>query len=488
MTARKLRLHLERTGDARLDAILGGGIPAQSVTVIAGEPGAGKTVLTLQMLFRAARDGKNCVYFTTLSEPAIKLIRYMQFFDFFDPDILDERIELFDLGAAVREGADKTMSELSRVVKAKQPGIIAIDSFKSIADLMPNATTARSFVYELATQTAMWGATTLLLGEYAPDEVSKRPEFAVADGILRLGSYRRELTSLRELEVMKMRGMGYVSGQHFFEIDQRGFFVYPRVRSPEEQDDQQAADVDDRISTGVRGLDDLLGGGVPRVSNSVLTGPTGSGKTLLGLQFLIEGAAHGERGALCTLEETPAQLRSIARGLGWNLAALEKRGLLVIDYRSPVELSTDRYLQAIIDLVDRNKIQRVVLDSVTSMALGVVSDHRFKELVYAIGKQMRQRQVSMMMTLESPQLLGAQELSARGVSFVADNLMQLRYLEANTQLQRGLSVLKARGIAHDTEIRVLHIEPGRLRLTRPRGRHRQGVITGNKRGHHKRRR
>lgn len=477
MTDRKLRLHLESTGDPRFDAVLGGGIPAQSVTVIAGEPGTGKTVLTLQMLFRAARDGKNCVYFTTLSEPAIKLIRYMQFFDFFDPDVLDERILLVDLGAAVRDGPDRTMSEMSRVVKENEPGIIAIDSFKSIADLMPDPTTARAFVYELATQTASWGATTLLLGEYGPDDVARRPEFAVADGIVRLGAYRRELTSLRELEVTKMRGMGYVSGQHFFEIDQRGFFVYPRVRSPRDAD-ESGADIAERVSTGVRGLDDLLGGGVPRVSNTILTGPTGTGKTLLGLQFLVDGASRGERGALCTLEETPDQLRAIASTLGWDLTALEKRGLLVVNYCSPVELSTDRYLQNVNDLVDERKITRLVFDSVSSMALGVPSDRRFKELVYAISKHMRRRGVSLLMTLESPQLLGAQELGARGVSFIADNLVQLRYLEKRAKLERAISVLKARGIRHESELRLLHIEPGRLRVSKPRGRGEQGVLTG----------
>jgi circadian clock protein KaiC len=229
---RILRLHLDGTGDERFDAILGGGIPGQSVVVIAGEPGSGKTVLTLQLLFRAARQGKRCVYLTTLSEPAIKLIRYMQFFEFFDSDVLDECIHLADLGAAVREGGQRTLAELSAVIQQQEPGIVAIDSFKAIADLMPDTASARSFVYELATQTATWGATALLLGEYGAEDLSRRPEFAVADGILQLSAHRRELTSLRELEVVKLRGMGYVPGRHFFEIDQRGFFVYPRVRSP----------------------------------------------------------------------------------------------------------------------------------------------------------------------------------------------------------------------------------------------------------------
>lgn len=478
-----LRLHLEPTGDHRFDTILGGGIPGQSVVVIAGEPGSGKTVLTLQMLFKAAREGKTCLYLTTLSEPAIKLIRYMQFFDFFDPDLLDARIRLADIGAAVREGAERTLSEVASLVQKYEPNLIAIDSFKAIGDLMPEAR-ARSFVYELATQTAAWGATTLLLGEYAADDLSRRPEFAVADGILQLGAHRRELTALREIEIVKLRGMGYVSGRHFFEIDRRGFFVYPRVRPPLATEREPVPD-DTRLATGTKGLDALFGGGIPALSSTVIQGPTGSGKTLLGLQFLIEGARRGEKGAIFTMEETPQQLRAIARSLGWDLGELERQGLLVIDYCSPVELSTDRYLQNVRDLVTTHQISRVVFDSLTSMSLGVPSDRRFKELVYAMTKHMRQVGVSLIMTLESTQLLGGHELGSKGVSFIADNLIQLRYLESGGRLDRGLSVLKARGVKHETDLRRLQVGKGGLRLGGGGAHAKRGVLTG--RGHERRR-
>ena len=478
MTAegRTLRLHLESTGDHRFDSVLGGGFPAQSVVVLAGEPGSGKTVLTLQLMFHAAREGKNCVYLTTLSEPAIKLIRYMQFFDFFDADLLDERIRLRDLGAAVRQGANETLSKLSRIIESDEPSLIAIDSFKSIADLMPDAGAARKFVYDLATQTATWGATAFLLGEYGPEDMSRRAEFAVADGIVQLGAHRRELTSLRELEIVKLRGMGYVAGRHFFEIDQRGFFVYPRVRAPQ-QLRKPPARAGERVSTGITGLDALFGGGLPALSNTVVQGPTGSGKTLLGLQFLIAGAARGERGALCTLEETPDQLRTVAGSLGWDLETLEQKGLIVLHYSSPVELSTDRYLQTMRDLVADGKIKNVVFDSLTSMALGVPSDRRFKELVYAIGKHMRAANVTLVTTLETPQMLGSDELATRGVSFIADNLVQLRYVDSGGALQRAISVIKARGVRHQTALGMLAIKPGRLSVTRPARGRRPAVLS-----------
>jgi circadian clock protein KaiC len=453
-------LHLESTGDRRFDSILGGGIPGQSVTVIAGEPGAGKTVLTLQLLFAAAREGKTCLYVTTLSEPAIKLIRYMQFFDFFDPDLLDARIVLADIGGAVRDSPERTMTELATLVRRHEPSFIAVDSFKAIADLMPDSRVARSFAYELATQTATWGATTLLLGEYGPEEVSQRSEFAVADGIVQLGAHRRELTSLRELEVLKLRGMKYVAGRHFFDIDHRGLFVYPRVRGPERLDIDDAPLSPQREFTGVAGLDELLGGGIPALSNTVIEGPTGTGKTLLSLRFLIEGARRGEKVALFTLEETPSQLRAIGAAMGWDLQALERSGALSINYASPVELSTDRYLHTAREQVEKQGVTRAVFDSLTSMALGVASERRFKELVYAIGKHMRASGVTLFSTIEAGQSPGTDLLSGGGVSFVADNLIRLKYIEDKGRLERGIAVIKARGIKHDTQLRRLDIGRG----------------------------
>src|SRR6266550_2866958 len=155
-TGQKPTLQLESTGDGSLDAILGGGIPSQSVVVITGEPGSGKTVLTLQILFRAAREGKKCLYFTTLAEPAIKVIRYMQLFDFFDAALVDKQIITADLSAAVRKGADATLTDLSAMIEKHQPTFVAIDSFRAIADHIGDRHIARSFVYDLATQTTGW--------------------------------------------------------------------------------------------------------------------------------------------------------------------------------------------------------------------------------------------------------------------------------------------------------------------------------------------
>ena len=470
---------LERlgTGSAALDAILGGGIPAQSVTVVAGEPGSGKTVFTLQVLFHHARQGKKCIYFTTLSEPALKVIRYMQLFPFFDARLIDERIVFADLGSAIRrDGAEKALVQMIQRVESEEPDLVAVDSFKAIHDLLPSDGHSRTFVYDLAVSMAAWGTTTLLVGEYTPEDIGIAPEFAIADGILRLTNERQELTTARQFEVLKMRGANYVTGRHFFEIGADGLTFYERVRGPE-MTGESPHDLADRVTTGIAGLDALLLGGLPRASTTLVEGGTGTGKTLVGLHFLVEGARLGEPGILFTLEETPAQVRAIAKAFGWDLAPLEAQGLLLISYTSPVELVTDRFLDQALKQLAKVGARRAVFDSLTGMSLGVASQRRFRELVYALTQHFRVAGVTPLMTMEVAELLGNAQLTGHGVSSIVDNLIVLRYVEVDGHLERAVFVLKARGTSHAAELRRFLID-GRGARVGARFQDLRGVLTG----------
>jgi circadian clock protein KaiC len=446
------------TGSSALDAILGGGIPARSVTVVAGEPGSGKTVFTLQTLFHHARQGKKCLYFATLSEPALKIIRYMQLFSFFDSRLIEERVVFVDLGSTLRkDGAEKALAQMMLRIESEGPDLVAIDSFKAIHDLMPNDSHSRIFVYDLAVGIAAWGATTLLVGEYTFEDIGVAPEFAIADGIMRFTTERQELAAARQLEVLKLRGANYVSGRHFFDIAADGLIFYPRVRGPE-MTGEPPVDLADRVATGVAGLDAILLGGLPQASATMVQGGTGTGKTLMGLHFLLEGARRGEPGILFTLEETPAQIRAVAKSFGWNLVPLEDQGRLLINYTSPVELVTDRFLDEVLKRVARTGARRAVIDSLTSMSLGVASQRRFRELVYALTKHFRAAGVTPLMTMEVAELLGTAQLTGHGLSSIADNLIVLRYIEVDGHLERAVFVLKARGIGHASELRRFRID------------------------------
>jgi circadian clock protein KaiC len=446
------------TGSNPLDTILGGGLPARSITVVAGQPGSGKTVLTLQALFHHARQGKKCLYFSTLSEPALKTIRYVQAFSFFDSRLIEDRLLFVDLGSALRNGGPaKALQPLLERVESEGADLVAIDSFKAIHDVLRGSGGSRMFVYDLAVGMAAWGATTLLVGEYTAEDIGTAPEFAIADGIVQLVNERQDLTAIRQFEVLKLRGANYVTGRHFFEIGADGLMFYPRVRGPAITEDPPV-DLADRVATGIPGLDTLLDGGLPRASTTIVQGGTGTGKTLVGLHFLLEGVRRGEPGILFTLEETPAQIRAVAKNFGWDVAPLEADNRLVIDYTSPVELLTDRFLGEALRLIAKVGARRVVLDSLSSMALSVVSQRRFRELVYALTKHVRAAGVTLLMTMEVAELLGNAQLTGHGVSTIADNLIVLRYVEVDGYLGRAVLVLKARGVGHTTELRRFAID------------------------------
>jgi circadian clock protein KaiC len=466
------------TGSVELDTLISGGIPAGSVTVVTGEPGVGKTVVVLQMLFGLARAGRRSVYFTTLSEPAIKLIRYLQVFSFFDQALLDEGLVQFvDLGATLRgAGAEAALDQVAAKVEEQEPAVVVVDSFKAIHDILPDPARSRAAVYDLSVRMATWGATTLLVGEYTDEEITVLPEFAIADGIIRLRVSRVELATAHEVEVLKLRGSDFVGGTHFFDIGADGVRFFPRVRTPQGGADKHF-DLDDRLATGIAGLDQMLGGGVPRSSATVVEGGTGTGKTLIGLRFLVEGARRGEPGILLTLEESIPQLQAIAAAFGWDLAALAEQELLTIVATSPVELSTDLFLFEARRLAARCRAQRAVLDSLSALRLGVSSERRFRELVYSLAKHFRVEDVTLVLTMEVPELLGSPQVSGHGVSSIADNVIRLRYVEAGSELQRSVLVLKARGVRHDTQLRRLSIESEGPRVGAP-FQELRGVLTG----------
>jgi circadian clock protein KaiC len=463
VSSKQPRMDRLATGDEAFDRLLDGGLPVRSLNVIAGEPGAGKSLFALQMLFHLARQGKKALYLTTLSEPSLKLVHYMQQFSFYDERLVGDRIVFADLGSVLRsKGVEATLAEITSRVEREEPTIVVIDSFKAIRDILGDSAVVRTFVYDLAVHTATWGATTLFVGEYTEPEILDKSEFAIADGIIRFINRREELTAVRQVEILKLRGASYVTGRHFFEISTEGLRFFPRVQSPETIAEPRSAP--ERVATGVHGLDSMLGGGLPRTSATVVQGGTGTGKTLLALQFLLEGAKRNEPGILFTLEETPDQLRQIAQGFGWNLQPLEESGLLTISYVSPVELSTDWFLDHARREAERRGAKRAALDSLTSMAIGVPSERRFKELVYAFTKHFRALGITLSMNMEVAELLGSAQLSGYGVSFAADNVVQLKYIELEGRLDRGISVLKVRGVRHSTDVRKMRLESGGIEI------------------------
>src|SRR3954462_1147080 len=332
---------LERlsSGNDEADYILGGGFPANSINIIMGHPGSGKTIFAEQLIFENASDDRPILYFTTLSEPLPKVVRYLQGFDFFDEEKLGTQVVFEDVGAELaKNGPDALIPLLRKAITTLAPKVIVIDSFKAVHDLAASVADRRRMVYEMTALLTAYGTTAFLLGEYTEDDILLYPEFAVADGIVEMSRRRLGNRDERYFRVYELRGNRYLEGAHAFRITRAGLDIYPRLVSPQIPEGYEPAS--ERISTGVTGLDAMLDGGVWRGTTTLLAGPSGAGKTTIGWQSALEGARLGEPSLYMNFQENPSQLMRTIRTLGFDPIRAKEQGLDLV-YMSPVELQID---------------------------------------------------------------------------------------------------------------------------------------------------
>ncbi len=460
-----------------LDSVLSGGIPELSINIITGPPGAGKTIFTQQLLYSNASPDRKALYLVTLSEPSVKLLHYLQRFSFFDAEKVGKDVNYLDIGEVIREkGLEDAIAVIIKHVQEHKPSLVAIDSFKAIHDMAKDPVEVRKFGYDLSVQLTTWGVTAFLIGEYTPEEIEREPIFAIADGIIQLHNQHHGLHYQRYVNISKLRGEKYSTGLHPFNISDQGLKVYPRIKTFEDAGNV-VIDGDHRVSTGVSELDSMLEGGVPQGSATMVAGGAGTGKTLLGLHLITAGVAVGEPGVIVTFQENPNQLRSIARSFGWDLEAMEKEGLLVHLYSSPVELQPDIHADRVKEAVEKVGAKRVLLDSLKDIEIATPDKVRFKDYIYALVNQFKLQGVTTLLTNEIPEMFGPFQLSEYGVSFVVDNVILLRYLELTGRMGRALSIMKVRGSQHSKEIRAFEITNQGIRIDRMVQAH-TGVLTG----------
>ncbi len=439
------------TGIPSLDHILNGGLPRHSINVIAGPPGAGKTILAQQIVFHNSKS-TNAPYLLTVSEPTIKVLRYSQQFSFFKSERVGRTVTYLDIGSVLlEEGIAGATREIGRYIEEYRPSILAIDSFKAIHEMARDAPKLREFTYRLSVKLAAWETTTLLIGEYTREDISEAPAFAIADGIILLDSYSREMQTYRHLEIIKMRGDGYASGKHPFTIDRSGITVYPRLRTPTVESAYPVGQ--SRVSLGIPSLDEMMHGGALSATSTLVAGSAGTGKTLTCLHFLLEGIKRGEPGLLVTFQETPSMLDAFARGFGWDLRSLQASGKLHILYTSPVELGVDQHAYTIRQALAKTGAKRVVMDSLKDLELATPDKVRYKDYIYSLVNDFRRQGIASMLTSEIPEMFGTFVVSEFGISFVADNVILLRYVELGGRIARAVSVLKMRGSNHDKAVR-----------------------------------
>ncbi|MEX2584208.1 MAG: ATPase domain-containing protein [Gemmatimonadota bacterium] len=441
------------TGSSQTDRVLGGGFPANSINIIMGEPGTGKTVFAEQLVFHNANGDRPILYLTTLSEPLTKVVRYLQRFDFFDPEKLGTEVIYDEVGTELaEEGVEALVPKVRERIKAIGPQIIVIDSFKALHDIAPSMAHMRRVVHDLAGLLTAYNTTAFLIGEYPESQPATLPEFVVADGIVELLRHSEGVRDERFFRVRKLRGSSFRQGMHALELSKSGVQVYRRLVSPAEPPDYTVKR--QRVETGVTGLDDMLGGGLWRGTTTLLAGPTGAGKTTIGLQFVLDGVRRGEPGLYLHLEENPTQLASLIESFGGDPTDERLHTL----YFSPVELQIDRFIDTVFGLIRNQGVRRIVLDAVGDLVTAAPDTQRLHDYLYALSQHFAVNGVTAMMTFETarPGITGVYRIDAP-FSHLSDNIVLLEVRLDEDQSRRRVRILKTRGSRHDPVVREIRI-------------------------------
>lgn len=465
-TSMKENEYVERitSGNAEVNEILCGGFPKNSINMIMGHPGTGKTIFAEQLMFDNAGGDRPTLYISTLSEPVGKMIRYLQSFCFYDESKIGEQVIYDDIGPLVTKvGISALNQRIEKAIHEQSPKLIVIDSFKALHDVSKSISEMRNLLYEFTSMVTAYDTTVFLIGEYTAEQSRTFPEFATADGIIELLRSTQGTRDERFLRVLKLRGSSYLEGSHAFKISHKGLEVFPRLVTPEVP--KKFALVEKRVTTGVEGLDSLLHGGFWEGSTTLLAGPTGAGKTTFSLQFVIDGVQKGIPGLFVNFEENPTQLERTIRGLGADVEKLKADGLHLL-YASPVELQMDSIIVSMFARIEELGIKRIVIDAIGDLITTASDPQRLHDYIYALTQHFAVKGVTSVVTFETLGGLtdfGFKTSGGGRFSYMADNIILLR-ADVTDKITRTCSILKERASSHDLRVNEFEITDKGVRI------------------------
>jgi circadian clock protein KaiC len=446
MTNRTSLIARVATGVRNLDELFCGGLPVGSVVVLAGSPGTGKTVLSQQICFHSASPQHVVLYFNTLSEPTAKALRNLSQFSFFSSEKVGAGgVQFIDLGVILRtQGLSEASKLIMEQVKKLKPALVVIDSFKVFDDLARSPEELRKFDYELAINLMAWEVTTLLLGEYAAQDISTNPLFSIVDGVVLMSQRAQSGEQQRFVQVVKVRGTAHSREEHPFAITASGVEVFaPRLTIKREDRGDGGA----RCKTGIVKFDELLGEGISRGSSLLIAGVAGTGKTVLLLEFIYRGALAGEKGIIFSFEETQERLLAAAHGLGWDLQSQIDAGMVEVVFIAQPDIMVEHHLLMIRECVETSGARRVAIDSVSVFLHKVKDPEIDREKVFQLASIIQNTQAVGFFATDIP--YGANQISRFGVEeTVVDGIVLLSSVEQGFERERYIEVYKLRNTAH----------------------------------------
>lgn len=461
MTTHLPRLH---SGISGLDQILGGGFVEGASYIVQGRPGAGKTILANQIAFSNIAAGRKVLYITLLAETHDRLFQSLSTLDFFDRSRLGNEIFYMSVFQTLREeGLSAVVKLLRNETKRHKATLLVFDGLLNARDRKNSDLDVKTFIAEVQSQAAFVGCTVLFLTSAGITEDS--PEHTMVDGVIELHDELVGVRSVRRLQVRKSRGSATLNGHHQYEITGAGLTVFPRLEIAIEGLPYEFET--GRTPSGVDGLDELLGGGLPKGSVTLLFGPSGSGKTSFGLSFL-QKASSQEPALHFGFYETPAQLLVKSKALGLRLDEAHAAGHLEVIWQPLTENLIDKLAYVLLENVRRRNVKRLVIDGLGGFERAAVHKPRLVEFFAVLTNELRALGVTTVATWELRDFFSP-NVTAPGpeISSVIDNLIMLRHVELESRIKRVMSLLKVRDSAFEPVIHEVRIGNQGLRVALP---------------------
>ncbi len=458
------------TGVPGLDHILNGGLPRGRTTLVTGTAGSAKTVLGAQFLAAGISQFDERGVFVTFEETPDMLRTN---FDSFGWDVeqweadgswtfVDASPDSSDAEFVGRYDFLALIARIQGAVDTQGATRVVLDSIAAVFTEFPDQAVVRRELRRIAESLRAMGVTALLTAERT-DEYGEVARFGVeeyvADNVIILRNVLENESTRRTMQVLKLRGTDHRKGQYPFTIAVKtGINVLPLTSTKLHQPSGT-----DRVSSGNEDLDAMLDGGYFRNSVILVSGATGTGKTLTVAEFIGAAKASGERCLLSAFEESRDQMFRNARGWGIDFEEMERKGQLKVVCLYPEEMSLEEHLLSIREELDTFKPQRFALDSLSALER-VSSPRSFRQFILGVTSWLKERGITGMMTSTTPTLLGGESVTVSHISTLTDTIILLRYVEILGQVRRGLAVLKMRGSTHEKDIRELIINSDGMNL------------------------
>lgn len=470
------------TGITGFDLVSEGGLPRGRATLVAGTAGSAKTVFACQFLAGGMARGEPGVFVTFEETP--EDIRYnvagfgwpvaeweaegrWRFVDCSpDPEGSPTEVGEFDLSGL--------LARVRHAVRAVGATRVAIDSLSGVFGQFRDPLVVRRVMFQIIAAFKAAGVTAVITSERTDDQGSLSRfgiEEFVSDNVVLLRNSLELEKRRRTVEILKLRGASHQKGEYPFTVTSDGLVVLPLSAMELKQRSSLT-----RVSSGNGELDGMCGGGFFRDSIILVSGPTGTGKTLLTAHFVAGGAARGERCLLFAFEESRDQLFRNANGWGIDFSGYEREGLLRVSCAYPESRTLEDHLIALKSEIEAFKPDRVAVDSLTALER-VSGEKTFREFVIAVTAFVKQQEIAGQFTATTASLLGGTSVTEAHISTITDSIILLRYVEVFGEMRRGVTVLKMRGSMHDKQIRELTIDGGGMHIGRP-FRSVSGILSG----------